>query len=101
MRDDDIPYRLTHFYDLDGSCAGMSLEPAALRPCVGLVVLVHIAQNEGPSVGWTMTRMSAPALTDHKFLSLALSSRWDWSPGNAGLTCMSKTVVFTTFCRKR
>src|ERR1051325_7870286 len=45
-----------------------------------------------------MSRISAFTLTDQKFLSFALSRRWNCIPGAAGSICKSKAVVFTAFC---
>ena len=44
--------------------------------------------------------MRTPLLTrtDQKFLSLARSTRWNCSPGCAGLSCRSNAVVFAARC---
>ena len=46
----------------------------------------------------TISRMSPLTRTDQKFLSFALSSRWKFMPGLAGLSCKSNAVVLTAFC---
>ena len=70
-------HALTDFDDLGGAGFGMSLNPSALGPLVGVIVTVHVANQKLSAVLCKITRMSRLARIDQKFGSLDLSTRWN------------------------
>ena len=70
----------------------------AQPPGVGLVMVIHVTEQELCVVRCTMIRTSWFTRTDQNPLSLAFASLWKLIPGLAGLIWRSKAVVFAAFC---
>ena len=89
---------LAHLHELGRAGTGMGLQPAALRPVVGLVVVVDVAEQQaGLRAVGDDANVGADAC-GQKLGSRARSSRWNCNPGRDGSIWRSKAVVLAAFC---
>ena len=97
-RDLDLAHDLADLDELRRAGVRMLFEALAFRPAIPIVVLPDIAEQEIRRRPCTIMRTPLLTRTDQKFLSLARSTRWNCSPGCAGLSCRSNAVVFAARC---